>query len=787
MPNYPSQSLADRFISESFQDILQIYNGDLVLDGTGTVLFNIADIGGGGLSLSAFATTGSNTFIGTQTVTGSLLSSGSNALLGNTILSGTLNVQGQYPVTDGSASVSIIGNTDLNGYLRFDPVSTNINTQLTASYIYVSGSTQDLYFSQNGNGFSNVTRLRWLEGNLYTGLLHGGLITSTSATTYKISSGSGIIVNLNASVSSDPYPTIQFLQWLDLTGSITALSASYEQQFVGINAAMQIITQGTPFYDGQRETLIPIGVVLHNNHSIINAVKTSPAVAYGSHQRTDIFTRAFGSLKLSGYALLISGSSTGSLVVGAGTAYADGHNYADDPNNPSYITDSGTSISKIFRYRQSGSADWAYDTNGGIGHTSIDPTQYSNNGVLTAVPGTGINRRWTVQRVYWYPNTVSRAIIVYYGNTTYVTELDAIANVNNEPFVEAPNTATNAIYLGAIIVRNDANFTDATTYKIILGGLFRNVGGSGGGSTITQPKLSALSDVVITSPTDGQPLVYNSTNTQWINSSSIHATASVAVTSSYAINALTASYAMNGGGSGISASYATTSSYANVSKFNPEHTWKYPYYNQDIISAYPWYQGVGVGFTDNTAQLLIAPASPATVQAGFSCRIRFFMDDTAGNYKYPYFIGIARSQSNTGWNFLISGSLTGSITRMGLVVPHLGTQWLLQSVSASTAVHVALNATDFPTFASDDIELSLWSITGIDSVNYRVTNFTQDKSVSGSFTTNLPIIPSNDSYGHRAVVAGGVPNGFGNIEETTTSVLVKYAIIGSGIVGVRLE
>ncbi len=31
---------------------------------------------------------------------------------------------------------------------------------------YVSGSTNDLYFSQNSAGYNNVTRLRWLEGNL---------------------------------------------------------------------------------------------------------------------------------------------------------------------------------------------------------------------------------------------------------------------------------------------------------------------------------------------------------------------------------------------------------------------------------------------------------------------------------------------------------------------------------------------------------------------------------------------------------------------------------------------
>lgn len=46
------------------------------------------------LNYNIFATTGSNTFIGAQIVTGSLSTSGSNSLIGNTILSGTLNVSG---------------------------------------------------------------------------------------------------------------------------------------------------------------------------------------------------------------------------------------------------------------------------------------------------------------------------------------------------------------------------------------------------------------------------------------------------------------------------------------------------------------------------------------------------------------------------------------------------------------------------------------------------------------------------------------------------------------------
>ena len=516
-------------------------------------------------------TNGSNTLVGSTTLTGSLnitgstTQTGNNTLIGNTTLSGSIIISGSQGPGAATASVQIYGDIRQTGYHRFDPVTTNIDTSITASYIYVSGSTNDLYFSQNSAGYSNVTRLRWLEGNLYTGLLHGGLITTQSSTVYQVSSGSGIIVNLNASLSDDPYPTIQYLKWGNLSASIAPLTSSYQQAFVGIDSTNNIYAQGTPFSNGQFDYIINIGNVLFQNQSTINGVKTQPSVAYGFEQQQNIFNRAFGPLKLSGYTLAPSGSSTGSLVVGSGTAYSPGSNYTIDPNEPYYTVDNGTNVSKIFRYYQSGSS-WVYLTNAGAGFATIDPTQYSNNGVLTLVPSP-VGSRWTIQRVFWFPNSVTKAIVVYYGNTVYTSESEAIANINIEPFVEAPNTAANAIYLGAIVINGDGVFTDVNDFTIVPGGLFRQVGGSGGGGSIITQTLSGLSDVLISGPTDGQALVYDTTAAKWRNLSSISAsisgnaatatTASYAVTASYALNAISASYVLNA----ISASYATTSSY----------------------------------------------------------------------------------------------------------------------------------------------------------------------------------------------------------------------------------
>jgi hypothetical protein len=521
--------------------------GSLLVSGSTTQLGNNTLTGNtvlsGSINISGSSTiNGLTSMTGSLAITGSTIQVGNNTLLGNTVLSGSVTISGSS-LNPQYTSLDIYGNTDMTGYLRFLSQSIDIDTAVSGAYIYMSGSTQDLYFSQNSKGYANTIRLRWLEGNLYTGLLGGGIITSQSSTVYQVSSGSGIIVSLNASLNDNPYPTVQYLNWGNLSQSIAPLSASYDQAFVAIQSNGTIYQQGTPITAVQNNSVISIGNVLFQNHTSINGVKTSPYVAYGLPQRQDIFTTAFGPLKLSGYTLAPSGSSTGSLVVGSGTAYADGANYPIDPNNPSYVTDNGTNVSKIFRYYDSGSGtnNWVYDTNNGAGYATIDPTNYSNNGVLTAVPGTGANRRWSIQRAFWYPNSVTKAIVVYYGNATYPTEVEATANIPYEPFVEAPNTAANAIYLGSIVVRNDANFTDSTSFKIQPGGLFRQVGGSGGGGSVVTQTLTGLSDVAISGPTNLEPFVYSTTAAKWINSSIISASvvgnATTATSASYAVSA----------------------------------------------------------------------------------------------------------------------------------------------------------------------------------------------------------------------------------------------------------
>jgi hypothetical protein len=561
-------------------------------------------------SSTAFATTGSNNFIGTNNFTGSVNISGSttqignNNLLGNTVLSGSLIVSGSFPTP--TPSIKIYGDVEHYGYIRLDPVTTNIDQTISASYIYVSGSTNDLYFSQNGGGFNNTTRLRWLESNLYTGILYGGTLSSTpGSTTFNISSGSGMIVAMNATVGNDPYPTIKVVSWPDINNIPITYKDTDKISYISIDNTGSVVQQidawGTSDISEWDDKIV-LGTVLHLSGSVSSGVFNSPQISYGYPQKSDDFTRAFGPLKISGHTLQASGSTLGIIKTG-GRSFREGAGYTVNPNHPSVVIENDINTSKIYRYHLSGSTPIIDTGITNAGYTVLDNKKYVNitTGQLVTIPGGG-NNQFTIQRVFWVPNSPTNAFIVYYGNAVYASLLEAKNAIDTEPFNEAPNTALNAIFVAYVIMEADAtNLTTTGKSAIIQGGLFRSVGGVGAsGVPSIATTLASLSDVSITSPSYGDLLMYDATywyNTKTLSGSYIltgslttndgikavsitasninapNITGSLFGTSSWSNNvvsssyALTASYALNGGGGGMSlvtgSTYPITSSWSN--------------------------------------------------------------------------------------------------------------------------------------------------------------------------------------------------------------------------------
>ena len=420
-----------------------------------------------------------------------------------------------------ASHLTIVGTQVIDGYLQLNPVVANVPNNFTSSYMYVSGSTNDLYFTQNSGNYVNTTRLRWLESILSTGVLQGGVLSSTpGSTSFSVTGGEGLIVTMNASTGSAPYPTTNLVSWNTQTLPIY-YSGSAKITYVGIDSTGTVVQQTVPWGENdvnEWDTKITLGVVLHLSGSVSSGVFNAPQISYGSSQRSDDFFRAFGPLKISGHTLQVSGSNpTLSIKKSEGRSYREGANYIINPDHPSTVVEGAINTSKIYRYHVSGSTAIIDTGINNAGYSEIDNTKYYNTttGLLDTVSG----GQYSLQRVFWVPNSPNNAFIVYYGNKAYNSLVDATDAQFHEPFTEAPNTALNAIFLGYIAVSGGSgvSLTDPAAATIIQGGLFRSVGGTGAsGTTPVSNTLAGLSDVVFTTPSTGDLLMYG-TGTQWNN------------------------------------------------------------------------------------------------------------------------------------------------------------------------------------------------------------------------------------------------------------------------------
>lgn len=460
--------------------------GNLVVSGTITAFEYYTQV----VTASVIYQSGSTKFgddsADTHQFSGSILLSGT--LTANNSISGT-NAQ-FTSLTASNFQVEndlyVSGGLTVGKYVQLLPVSGNIiPTNQTASYIYTSGSTNDLYFTQYqpGTNFTNTTRLRWLESTLSTGLLHGGVLSTVNGTTtFSLTSGSGLIVTYNASTGSDPYPTIQLVNWpAYVSQSLNYVTAS-QISYISLDQDGEILQSPTPPTFAQYKDRIVIGRILHQSGSVANGATNTPPTAYGLATSTADFIRAIGPLKINGHFLAASGSTLG-LTKTAGDAYVEGRNYAGNPNIPNIILaadDPSVTISKIYRERISGSQPVIDTGVAGAGYTVVDPTRYQDaNGNLQTV-GTD----FTVQRVFWFPRAVNRALFVYYGQAKYPNLDDAIAAITTENFTEGDNTKGSAILVGFLVMRgNIADFNTPSTARIYQASTFRGGGAGGGGGT----------------------------------------------------------------------------------------------------------------------------------------------------------------------------------------------------------------------------------------------------------------------------------------------------------------
>jgi hypothetical protein len=361
--------------------------------------------------------------------------------------------------------------------------------------------------------------------------LYGGVVTYSGSNVF-VSPGSGIIAEHNATTGSEISPMIEYVTWNAITQSITNI-ATQQVTYIYIDQNGTLQQQSTRFTSQQYHDYIPLGAVGHFDYTQVSAFGGGVQTAYDQISQISNFVDAFGPLKISGYGLTGQPGSL-RLSVGSGTSFIHGGFYQNDPEFPSQITTPSQATASLARVYRSGSSV-IFDTNGGALYTTVNPTQYDRDGDGTlATVGNG---NWSIQRVFTDPKT--GVLYIYYGQERYTTLLNALQYLPTDPFTEG-DTFDFTTFVGYLVLRgNTSDLTSTSNNSVINGGLFRGSGqGSGGGIALSN--LDDLTDVSVTSPIDGEALIYNAGIWQNGNPTS----ASFAQTASYVLQAVSASYSL---------------------------------------------------------------------------------------------------------------------------------------------------------------------------------------------------------------------------------------------------
>lgn len=402
-------------------------------------------------------------------------------------------------------------NITVDDVLAFTTAQSNAPNTNNAVYVKSVDGAGVLHFRYNNKdvAIDDITE------NMPTGITSGGNLSVANTTQFTIAAGTGIINDLNKESSATvPHPEIKHISWAQQTITVQYASSTSSQSntwiYVDENGTVQ--QQATTFTDAQQSNKIIIGSVITSN-STIDFVRTFPVTAYSAVKQIQEFTRIFGALKKSGYKLTANGANL-KLDRASGVSWAQGRNYGTDPNNPSVVSDAAKTESLIHRYYSDGSTGHTKDSNAGAGYATIDPTKYDDGSGTLANVSSG---HFTVQRLYYFPG-FTNVIVAYYGKDHYSSMEVAEKEYLLEEFIEADNTAEQAIYLGALVVRGNATtLNNSDQAKILTAGVFRSLAAVSIGGSSVASNLSDLTDVHVASPSNNQILQYDAADGRFEN------------------------------------------------------------------------------------------------------------------------------------------------------------------------------------------------------------------------------------------------------------------------------
>ena len=303
-----------------------------------------------------------------------------------------------------------------------------------------------------------------------TGVFSGGGLSGTGGqTTFDIAAGTGQVIDNTVPGTT----TEEQCEWTAFSAVTLTELATAKHTFVFLQKVAGVITvvqigDDSVITEIDRKNKLYLGVIRHGNATFVGAISQPQTVASPANKLIDFYI-ATGKVRLSsGNEITATGAGVLTLDKGLGKSYGIGVNAFADGNNTDFVDNPTIVAASMLKYSSVGHIEGAVLSN-------VDTSRYDPNGAtldseLVALAG-GQTR---VAHRIWV-EAVTNMIIFQYGQATYATEDDAIAQWNLED-LSLPTGLNESSYLRQIvIVQNGVLNLDGAVFIPVEG-----VGGSGG-------------------------------------------------------------------------------------------------------------------------------------------------------------------------------------------------------------------------------------------------------------------------------------------------------------------
>lgn len=303
-----------------------------------------------------------------------------------------------------------------------------------------------------------------------TGIFTGGVLSigvggAGVATTFTIASGTGQVVDNTVNPT-----TVTPVTWAAKTNVAITNLLTKTVTYVAIDSSGNVQQSATDWTPAQLRTYIEIGVVVHADQTVVNAVNQMQGVAYNALNQFQDLTYSLQGFNVGGNIFSANGANL-KLNKSAGSVFKQGANYSSLTNNPHVVSLIALVQAPLRMQNQTGA--------GSATTTNIDPDNYDVGGVTTAVPA----NKFSILRIYSF---VSNLVAVQRGQAYYNSLAEAKGAIQTEAFVANTVLESNGILRGYLVVRKGAtNLTTATDASFLQAAKFGGSSGVGGLSVST--------------------------------------------------------------------------------------------------------------------------------------------------------------------------------------------------------------------------------------------------------------------------------------------------------------